>query len=264
MRGSRSRPTRRATLFENPHHPYTAALLAALPERATHRRLPAIPGVVPGQFDRPKGCLFAPRCEFAFAACRARAAAARLGGAGLRPLPRAARQRRRRRMSLLEARRLSREYPVSRGLVAQPRDGEGAEGRVVHAGARPHAGGGRRIRLGQVDAGAAADVDRKPDRGRAGHRGRGCRARLARAPAQAAPRGADRVPEPLWLAQSAPEDRPRLEEPLLVNTDLDGARRREAALRDDGRGRAAGPSSTTAIRICFPAASASASPSPAR
>jgi dipeptide transport system ATP-binding protein len=58
-------------LFENPHHPYTAALLAALPERATHRRLPAIPGVVPGQFDRPKGCLFAPRCEFAFAACRA-------------------------------------------------------------------------------------------------------------------------------------------------------------------------------------------------
>ncbi len=58
-------------LFENPHHPYTAALLAALPERATHRRLPAIPGVVPGQFDRPRGCLFAPRCEFAFAACRA-------------------------------------------------------------------------------------------------------------------------------------------------------------------------------------------------
>ena len=58
-------------LFDNPHHPYTAALLAALPERAKQRRLPAIPGVVPGQFDRPKGCLFAPRCEFAFSACRA-------------------------------------------------------------------------------------------------------------------------------------------------------------------------------------------------
>ena len=58
-------------LFANPHHPYTAALLAALPERATQRRLPAIPGVVPGQFDRPNGCLFAPRCEFAFSACRA-------------------------------------------------------------------------------------------------------------------------------------------------------------------------------------------------
>ena len=56
-------------LFADPHHPYTAALLAALPERATERRLPAIPGVVPGQFDRPGGCLFAPRCRYAFEAC---------------------------------------------------------------------------------------------------------------------------------------------------------------------------------------------------
>jgi dipeptide transport system ATP-binding protein len=57
-------------LFADPHHPYTAALLAALPERATERRLPAIPGVVPGQFDRPRGCLFSPRCAIAFEACR--------------------------------------------------------------------------------------------------------------------------------------------------------------------------------------------------
>ena len=56
-------------LFSDPHHPYTAALLAALPERATKRRLPAIPGVVPGQFDRPRGCLFSPRCPFVFEAC---------------------------------------------------------------------------------------------------------------------------------------------------------------------------------------------------
>jgi len=57
-------------LFADPHHPYTAALLAALPERATERRLPAIPGVVPGQFDRPRGCSFSPRCAFVFDACR--------------------------------------------------------------------------------------------------------------------------------------------------------------------------------------------------
>ncbi|MEJ0096863.1 MAG: ABC transporter ATP-binding protein [Bauldia sp.] len=56
-------------LFAEPHHPYTAALLAALPERAVGRRLPSIAGVVPGQFDRPTGCLFSPRCAFAVKRC---------------------------------------------------------------------------------------------------------------------------------------------------------------------------------------------------
>jgi dipeptide transport system ATP-binding protein len=57
-------------LFATPRHPYTAALLAALPERAKGRRLPSIPGVVPGQFDRPVGCLFSPRCAIATDLCR--------------------------------------------------------------------------------------------------------------------------------------------------------------------------------------------------
>ncbi len=56
-------------LFQQPHHPYTGALLDALPERATEKHLPTIPGVVPGQFDRPDGCLFSPRCRFADARC---------------------------------------------------------------------------------------------------------------------------------------------------------------------------------------------------
>lgn len=59
-----------AELFNTPHHPYTSALLNALPERATSKYLPTIPGVVPGQFDRPAGCLFSPRCEFAENICR--------------------------------------------------------------------------------------------------------------------------------------------------------------------------------------------------
>ena len=57
-------------LFETPHHPYTSALLNALPERAVERRLPTIPGVVPGQLDRPAGCLFSPRCQFADVKCK--------------------------------------------------------------------------------------------------------------------------------------------------------------------------------------------------
>jgi dipeptide transport system ATP-binding protein len=53
-------------LFASPQHPYTEALLAALPEQGeAGHRLATIPGVVPGVFDRPAGCLFAPRCAYA-------------------------------------------------------------------------------------------------------------------------------------------------------------------------------------------------------
>lgn len=61
-----------AELFAAPQHPYTAALLAALPERAAGEgRLATISGVVPGLHDRPTGCLFAPRCSYATAHSRA-------------------------------------------------------------------------------------------------------------------------------------------------------------------------------------------------
>jgi dipeptide transport system ATP-binding protein len=59
-------------LFRHPRHPYTAALLEALPERsAGQHRLAAIPGMVPGLGDRPEGCLFHPRCGRAQEPCRA-------------------------------------------------------------------------------------------------------------------------------------------------------------------------------------------------
>ncbi|MBK9608291.1 MAG: ATP-binding cassette domain-containing protein [Betaproteobacteria bacterium] len=61
-------------VFERPHHPYTEALLASLPEHNAGRaRLATFPGVVPGQYDRPTGCLLAPRCKYAQDRCRAEA-----------------------------------------------------------------------------------------------------------------------------------------------------------------------------------------------
>lgn len=60
-------------LFQQPKHPYTEALLNALPERAQGDHLPSIPGVVPGLLDRPHGCLFHPRCQYADQRCQSEA-----------------------------------------------------------------------------------------------------------------------------------------------------------------------------------------------
>ena len=60
-------------IFDTPAHPYTEALLAAMPERSDgSSRLATIPGMVPGLYDRPTGCLFAPRCRYANDLCRAK------------------------------------------------------------------------------------------------------------------------------------------------------------------------------------------------
>ena len=62
------------TLFANPRHPYTRGLMASIPTVPTPGansdvRLVEIPGMVPSLTKLPKGCAFAPRCEFALPRC---------------------------------------------------------------------------------------------------------------------------------------------------------------------------------------------------
>ena len=62
------------SIFSNPLHPYTQALLNSLPSKGIARgRLENIQGQVPGLADRPAGCRFHPRCPHVKAVCRGQA-----------------------------------------------------------------------------------------------------------------------------------------------------------------------------------------------
>ena len=61
-----------AEVLQSPRHPYTQALLAALPRPGLARgQLANLPGRVPDLIKPPPGCRFAPRCHRATAACDA-------------------------------------------------------------------------------------------------------------------------------------------------------------------------------------------------
>ena len=59
-------------IFYDPQHPYTKALLRAIPstELKEGERLQAIEGLPPSLIDPPAGCPFAERCEYATEQCR--------------------------------------------------------------------------------------------------------------------------------------------------------------------------------------------------
>lgn len=63
------------SIFEDPKHPYTQALMASVPRLGMERqrRLPAIRGMVPHSLARPSGCSFRTRCDHAIQRCCERA-----------------------------------------------------------------------------------------------------------------------------------------------------------------------------------------------
>ena len=69
------------SLFASPSHPYTAGLLASIPQIRRRRldRLPVIPGMVPDLAHLPAGCYFNDRCDAATDHC-ARASSEALAG----------------------------------------------------------------------------------------------------------------------------------------------------------------------------------------
>ena len=58
-------------LFSKPAHPYTQALVSAIPSHTRHKRKRLVlPGEPPNPVDRPAGCAFHPRCRYAIERCR--------------------------------------------------------------------------------------------------------------------------------------------------------------------------------------------------
>jgi len=57
-------------LFESPRHPYTEALLAAVPRLDMRKTLRVIPGNIPNLIEPPSGCRFHPRCKHAKNTCK--------------------------------------------------------------------------------------------------------------------------------------------------------------------------------------------------
>lgn len=59
-----------ARVLRDPYHPYTRALINAVPDLARRNYVQGIPGQAPEPYRRPPGCAFAPRCRFDIPACR--------------------------------------------------------------------------------------------------------------------------------------------------------------------------------------------------
>jgi len=61
-------------VLNTPAHPYTKALLKSIPilGKGRNQKLDPIRGSTPDPFNRPDGCQFCPRCDYAVKQCETR------------------------------------------------------------------------------------------------------------------------------------------------------------------------------------------------
>jgi oligopeptide/dipeptide ABC transporter ATP-binding protein len=112
-----------ADVLARPRHPYTARLMACVPELGGGRRkLDAIPGLPPAVDRLPPGCAFAPRCDRAQDVCRNGAIDLRLSKAGARaalPFPGTTPLPGGRDMTALRVENLSKTFAAPRRLFGR-------------------------------------------------------------------------------------------------------------------------------------------------
>jgi len=68
------------TMFSDPLHPYTKALISSVPKLTGGGIAPGIPGMIPDYSNPPKGCRFQPRCEHATKTCMQKPALQQIAG----------------------------------------------------------------------------------------------------------------------------------------------------------------------------------------
>jgi oligopeptide/dipeptide ABC transporter, ATP-binding protein, C-terminal domain len=103
-------------VLADPAHPYTQALLRAIPDRSVKRgQLQGLAGAVPNLIHPPPGCRFAPRCALARESCLSGPPPVHTRASGHEvacPVVR--------RCSMLEIENVSRVSPPGRGCSARP------------------------------------------------------------------------------------------------------------------------------------------------
>lgn len=71
-----------SSIFHAPQHPYTKALLQAIPDRTTDSSQATLKGEIPSPLNPPSGCRFRTRCPIAFDRCAVETPALRIDASG--------------------------------------------------------------------------------------------------------------------------------------------------------------------------------------